>query len=80
MGLAEALEELKEEENKRLLARGPLVPEDLPSEVWEAVAANYTAVGDWEPGPAYHAEYRDARTAVEAYKALQQRIERKEER
>lgn len=79
MGLNEDFAELRKEENRMLLKRGPLVPEDLPSEVWEAVAANYTAVGDWEPGPAYHAEYRDARTAVEAYKALQQRSERKEE-
>ena len=64
-------------ENKRIKQRGPLVPEDLPTEVWAAVAANYDTT-DWEPGPAYHAEYRDARTAVEAYKALAERTERKD--
>jgi len=47
----------------------PLVPEDLPPEVWEAVKANYHTDA-WLPSPACHAEYQDARTAVEAYKTL----------
>lgn len=67
---AEASARVKAAASKRLMQRGPLVPEDLPAEVWAAVAANYSTQ-DWEPGPAYHAEYRDARTAVEAYKALE---------
>jgi hypothetical protein len=49
--------------------RKPLCPEDLPAEVWAAVAANYST-DEWKPSPAHHVEYRDARTAVEAYKAL----------
>lgn len=60
---------VKDIRNRQMLAAGPLVPNDLPPEVWKAVAANYST-DDWEPGPEYHAEYRDARTAVEAYKAL----------
>ena len=46
----------------------PLVPMDLPEEVWDAVAANYNA--EWPPSPNCHAEYRDARVAVEAFKVL----------
>lgn len=60
---------VKDIRNRQMRAAGPLVPEDLPPEVWTAVSANYSS-DDWEPGPAYHAEYRDARTAVEAYKKL----------
>lgn len=60
---------VKDIRNRQMLAAGPLVPNDLPPEVWKAVAANYST-DDWEPGPEYHAEYRDARAAVEAYKAL----------
>ena len=50
----------------------PLVPMDLPEEVWKAVAANYG--GDWSPAPECHAEYRDARVAVETYKARLRKI------
>lgn len=61
-----------------MFKQGQLCPEDLPPEVWAAVAANYSAT-QWKPSPAYHAEYRDARTAVEAYKALMQRTEGKDD-
>lgn len=52
-----------------MLAPGQLCPEDLPEEVWEAVSSHYHTE-DWKPSPSHHAEYRDARTAVQAFKAL----------
>lgn len=62
-------EELVKERNETLLHRGPLCPADLDPEVWDAVKVNYSTP-DWSPGPEYYEEYRDARTAVEAYKKL----------
>lgn len=41
-----------------------LCPEDVPEEVWQAVASQYEA--DWSPGPNYHVEYRDCRLAYQA--------------
>lgn len=70
----ERARELREQMHADMLERGPLCPEDLPPEVWAAVAANYDAA-TWEPGPAYHIEYRDAWIAVEAYKALQSKVD-----
>jgi len=62
-------EEITRVHIERMIANGPLCPADLDPEVWKAVAANYST-DTWEPAPEYHAEYRDARTAVEAYKKL----------
>ena len=47
-----------------MLEHGPLCPADLDPDVWAAVAANYDSPTGWEPGPEYHAEYRDARIAA----------------
>ena len=47
-----------------MLERGPLCPADLDPDVWAAVAVNYDSPTEWEPGPEYHAEYRDARIAA----------------
>lgn len=43
--------------------RGPLCPLDLPQEVWDAVSQHYDGDPEWAPGPNYHPEYRDARSA-----------------
>lgn len=50
---------------KTLIEKGPLCPEDVPDETWQAVASLYD-VEDWQPGPAHYQEYRDVRTAVMA--------------
>lgn len=49
-----------------------LTPADVPEEVWEAVAKNYS--GNWDPAPEHHSEYRDVRVAIEAYKARLRKI------
>lgn len=62
-------DEVMKDHIESLLERGPLCPADLDPEVWKAVSVNYSTT-DWRPGPEYYEEYRDARTAVEAYKKL----------
>lgn len=57
------VEEVRAILNAAALRNGPMCPADLDPDVWAAVAANYPDA-DWSPGPEYHAEYRDARTAA----------------
>lgn len=53
----------------------PLVPLDVPEEVWKAASANYVSA-QWAPAPNHHPEYRDVRAAfratIEWLKALEQ--------
>lgn len=72
----EALEEAEriEADRKELEQYSkPLVPLDVPPEVWGAVESLYDA--QWTPAPNHHPEYRDVRAAFRATIAWLKAIE-----